>query len=222
MRDVTVVMTSCGRPRLLEETLSSFLEQNTHPISRCIIIDNSADTRTHEHIQGIIKDLDECVLIPNRENIGQVSSIDTAYSLVDTPYIFHLEDDWYFTPSNGDFIDKSIDLLQYDCKIINVNLRERFGREASSHHPISDLKFTSSGTSYHEYIPGYKGVWHGFAWNPGLRRTADYQLIAPYKQYTNEQGVGQKYYELGFRAACLQDSYCRHIGEGQQTIKRNE
>jgi len=33
------------------------------------------------------------------KNIGQIKSIDKAYSMVDTEYIFHCEDDWEFYDS---------------------------------------------------------------------------------------------------------------------------
>ena len=39
-------------------------------------------------------------IIYNDVNIGQCKSIDKAYELVDTEYIFHCEDDWEFTSPN--------------------------------------------------------------------------------------------------------------------------
>ena len=40
MDKVTVVITSCGRLDLLDKTLSSFMEFNTYPIEKFIIIDD--------------------------------------------------------------------------------------------------------------------------------------------------------------------------------------
>ena len=51
-------------------------------------------------------------MIINEKRLGQMKSIDKAYSEVDTEYIFHCEDDWKFF-KNG-FIEKSMKLLEED------------------------------------------------------------------------------------------------------------
>jgi GR25 family glycosyltransferase involved in LPS biosynthesis len=217
---VTAVFTSCGRFDLLEKTINSFIKYNTYPIEKYIIIENSGKNNSEEHLRSIAKNLKNCQIIINEENIGQVSSIDKAYSFVDTEYIFHCEDDWDFFDKG--FIQKSIDLLKFDKRIINVNLRIRFDGEKGSMHPISDIKKTNKENFYHEYTPRYLGVWHGFSWNPGLRRLSDYNEIKPYKQYIEESGVGNKYFSSGKISACLKNSYCKHIGTNSSTEKSNQ
>ena len=220
---ITVFITSCGRFDLLERTIQLIWLHNFYPIERYIVIDNSgSNVEASRPIEKIFDSLGifDYTVIYNSENIGQVASIDKGYALIDTPYIFHCEEDWACL--QGGFLEKSLDLLKFDDKIVNINLRVRFDEEASSQHPIGELQVTPEGTGYHEYIPNYHGIWHGFAWNPGLRRTEDYNLIKPFKQWENEQGVGGKYKELGFKSACLQDCYFTHIGKGQHTFKRNE
>lgn len=51
-----------------------------------------------------------------------------------------------------------------------------------------------------------------FYFKSGLRRLADYQLIAPIAQYSSEGGTGNKYYELGFKAAIFPEGSVKHIG----------
>lgn len=221
MKDVTVLITTCGRQHLFIETLNSFIKYNTYPIYEFIVTDNSVNC---EFRQFVVSSLEKTkvpyILVCNSENIGQVASLDRAYQHISTPYIFHLEDDWMFYRSS--FIEESMSILEFDAKIVNVNLRDRFGIEASSQHPVSDPLITSDGVSYREYITHYKEIWHGFSWNPGLRRLQDYKNIQPFKQYVNEQGVGQKYFELGYRSASLDNSACFHIGIGSSTFRRNE
>lgn len=219
MEKITTLFTSCGRFNLLRETIHSFLEHNTYPIEKYIIIDNSTVISAEENIKNIVKDLDNVEIIINKENIGQVASIDKAYANIDTEYIFHSEDDWLFFDTN--FIEKSLDILKERSDILNINLRVRFDGERGSMHSIIGPFLTKNNTIYYEYQQNYLNEWHGFSWNPGLRRLSDYKLVGNYKQFNNEQGFNKKYKELGFRAACLERFYCKHIGGNSVTEKSN-
>lgn len=216
---VTVVFTSCGRFDLLEKTVNSFIKYNTYPIEKYIIIDNSCSENSLQKISKIFNGLNYEAII-NTENIGQISSIDKAYSFVKTEYIFHCEDDWEFFDYG--FIQKSLDVLKFDINIINVNLRVRFDGEKGSMHPVSNILKTKTNNHYHTYIPNYLGIWHGFSWNPGLRRLSDYEKIKPYKKYKDESGVGQVYFLDGKISACLHNYYCKHIGAHSKTEKSNQ
>lgn len=218
---VTAVITSCGRFDFLEKTLESLVKYADTSFDKIIIVDNSTNPDTEQHIKAISEKIETPLyLLANPVNIGQVSSIDLAYSYVDTEYIFHCEDDWEFFDTG--FLELSIKLLEERSNVTNVNLRVRFDGEKGSMHPVSNLMETSTGVKYHEYEINYLGAWHGFSWNPGLRRKKDYDLIKPYKQYGEESGVGRKYKELGFVSACLEKSYCKHIGTFSSTPMSNQ
>ena len=220
MSKVTAIFTSCGRFHLLKKTLESFMRFNTYPIHEIIIIENSGIPESKEILERMSSKYENITIVINETNIGQVASIDKAYSLVETDFIFHSEDDWEFI--DGGFIEKSMEVLNHDNKIININLRIRFDGERGSMHPLIPFtKQTKSGIIYHEYVRDYLNEWHGFSWNPGLRRLSDYQMVRPYVNHTNEQGVGQKYKDLGFKAACLEKFYCKHIGQNSITLKSN-
>lgn len=215
------ITTTEGRLNLLTRTLTSLMENTGDVYKNIIINDNSCNSDNCARISDLVSKFSQNFLIlRNGTNNGQVEGIDNIYKLVNTKYIFHLEDDWEFY--NGNFIHKSIDVLESNPKITNVSIRQRDTFEASSQHPVHGPFFTQLGTEYYKYHTGYKGIWHGFSWNPGLRRLSDYKLIGSYKQYINEQGVGNFYYQNGFESACLKDFYCAHIGHGQSTFKRNE
>jgi hypothetical protein len=110
---VTVVITSCGRWDLLEKTLYSFTACNTYPIDRYILIEDSGKAEMKDKIMEKYPFID---VVLNEVPIGQIASIDTAYQMVTTPYIFHLEDDWHFH-TEGDFIKESIDILESMVRI---------------------------------------------------------------------------------------------------------
>lgn len=222
MKEVTAVFTSCGRWNLLQQTLTSFCNTNSYQYIKYIIIDNSASKDAEGKIQEIIQKIDiKPQIIINSTNIGQVASIDKAYSYVDTEYIFHSEDDWLFCGT--EYIEQSIDILDSIPKIVNVNLRFRFDGEKGGDSPIEPLQTTKNGTKYHLYELNYLNMWHGFSWNPGLRKLSDYNIIGRcYKNVGQEQHIGQLYKELGYRAACLESQHAKHIGTNSSTPLSNQ
>src|ERR1700755_3435286 len=105
--DITVVVTSCKRHDLLARTLESFRAMESEGrVARILVAeDGDADPAA------------VCARFGAEHFItgtpgGQVGPRDKAYARVDTPYIFHLEDDWEFTRSG--FLQKSRAMLEAD------------------------------------------------------------------------------------------------------------
>jgi len=218
--DITLVVTSCGRFELLKKTLESFITYADLKPDKCIIIENSA-TITKENLMLYLTCLDNVKVIINEFNLGQIKSIDKAYSFVDTKYIFHLEDDWEFYDSG--FMEQSLDLLENIPNIVNINLRKRLDGSRGSMHPINPKQLiTVNGTIYYTYQYNYNNVYHGFSFNPGLRRISDYKILGLYQNYGSEEAIGDFYHLNGYQAACLQKSYCYHLAETHTTQGANQ
>ncbi len=215
---VTLVITSCGRIELLKNTIISFFNYNTYPIYECIIVEDS----------GIVKNLDELIpFIPvphkflfNETNIGQIKSIDYAYENVKTPYIFHCEDDWEFYKTG--FIEESFKILESDPSVVTVWLRSH---DDTMGHPIDSKIIKTSTTEYYYLECNYKGKWHGFTFNPGLRRLSDCMKFHPYnsldvkiakkkKWILGEVDLSIYYYNAGYRGAITKEinGYVKHTG----------
>lgn len=204
---VTFVLTSCKRFDLLEPTLRSFLKYNTYPIEEYIIIEDSPNVEKLNKVLRKFKDIKFTVLY-NNPQIGQLPSIDRAYALVKTDYIFHCEDDWLFYRSG--FIEQSFSLLWDNEKIISVWIREQ---DDTNKHPLEPTIYTTKdGVQYKYLVTGFREVCHGFTFNPGLRRTKDYELIKPYSKWADEGDLSNEYYQNGFRGAILQNGYVKHLG----------
>ena len=88
---MTVCVTSCARLDLLSETVRSFRAHN--PGGAMIISEDSADSAAVAAIKAAYPD---ARVLSGPERIGQMRSIDRMFSLVQTPFLFHLEDDWAF------------------------------------------------------------------------------------------------------------------------------
>jgi hypothetical protein len=213
-RTVALVVTSCNRFDLLEQTLRSFFEYNTYEISQHIIIEDSHNLDKLRQVLGRFPRV-EFTILNNDPQIGQMRSIEKAYSKVVSDYIFHCEDDWEFYRPG--FIEASFKVLDSDAKIVTVWLREQ---DDTNNHPVEPELFECLGDAdlrYQIMMRNFRKTeasqaWCGFTFNPGLRRLADYRLIAPMGQYPTERAVSEAYYRLGFKAAIFPVGYVRHIG----------
>ena len=217
---VTVVLTSCNRSDLLQQTLNSFFEFNTCPIASFIVVE---DGRATLDAARSYRFPCEHQLISTGERVGQIAAIDYAYSRVRSEYIFHLEDDWQFY-GHG-FIEKSLLLLTALPQCLQVYIR---ALDDTNGHPVHWRTLRTSGVAWRRMRYGYKafgGEWNGFSFNPGLRRLADYSAIggygvhklrAPKLHAGTEIRLSRLYRQKGMFAAILADregaGYVRHIG----------
>jgi hypothetical protein len=220
---VTLVITTCGRTDLLELTLKSFFKFNTYPIEKTIIIEDSGIPQDFSNIEKIVKTPLE--IIVNPKNLGQIKSIDIAYSKVETEYIFHCEEDWeFYSPS---FIEKSFEILNDNDKIITVWLRSYNEKKVRPRIDISTRYNLKTSNDHYYLIALHPGkIWQaGFTFNPGLRRTKDAMVFHPYSNQKvhfiksglsliGEMDLMVHYREAGYRAAITsnEDGYMKHIG----------
>jgi len=208
MSDITLVVTSCGRWDLLSHTLRTLAHHADVPFHATIITEDSGlpldlGALPAADVFGPITVLD------GTPNVGQIASIDRAYALVTTPYVFHCEDDWEFYRSG--FLRESLDVLDADRTVINHWLRER---NDTNGHPIDGDRVR----------PGHNHQWYGFTFNPTLKRMADYLAIRTYGSIHRwdrrdpgraESMIGRLYNKMGYHATIARQGYVRHTGEGR-------
>jgi hypothetical protein len=204
-----MVLTSCGRADLLEHTLDSFFAQNTYPIARVIVTEDSTSPACEHLLRGKYASRVETFF--NRPRLGQIASIDMAYSTVETEWIFHCEDDWTFLRPG--FIEDSMAVLRENPRTLQVWLRDLW--DTNGHPPERALRRTAGGVQYRRVTTGYPlagRLWHGFSFNPGLRRLEDYRLLGRYGSVGHESEIGEFYFRRGFTAAILEESAVEHSG----------
>ncbi len=218
---VTVVVTSCGRQDLLEQTLESFFKFNSYPIERFVVVEDGVSDKNAALMQkfrgrGI-------TWIGTQRRTGQIAAIDRAYTLVGTDMIFHMGDDWEFYAPG--FIEKSRAVLAADPACLGVMLQ---ALDDTNGHPLLPDVETVGGIATRKYSFDYRGICHGFSFNPGLRRTADYRRLGSYGLHVTfewrdrraaEASLSRIYRDLGMHARILADNegggYLRHIGWGR-------
>ena len=219
--DVTVVLTSCNRPTLLSETLKSFFDFNTYPLHSFIIVEDSGVKGCNDKLKELYPFI---TWVENETNKGQAYSIDLGYSLVKTKYIFHCEEDWQFYQSG--FIEQSKTILDNKPNILQVWIR---AENDTNEHPLELPKYNCRGVNYKMVIKNHLKRWHGFSFNPSLRRLKDYQLLGSFTQYANngehgatvEANVGLFYKQQGYSAAIISgNGFVRHLGD-YNNVPRN-
>lgn len=220
--DVTVVLTSCGRFDLLKKTLDSFDLNNTYPIKKVIITEDSGDSDIFSVIPQSWLPFTEIII--NNPKLGQMKSIDLAYSKVETPYIFHCEDDWLFYRKG--FIEDSLSVLDQNENILQVWLRD-YHNDVKLYYPFHylGLEREINQISFSELESKDKN-WRGFSLNPGLRRLSDYQKISPYFNNKSadirESEISVYYYNIGMKIAILKNSAIEHIGWEDHILTESE
>ena len=206
MPAITFVITSAGRFDLLETTLDTFLQYNSAPIARYILVED----RGGEAVLSVLKKYQvQFEVFINNPPLGQIASIDLAYKTISTPYIFHCEDDWRFFRSG--FIEESMALLQaFPC--ISTVISRRHGQT-----PMSDL-------IYQGELQHYQGIayrcaprlvhphWLGYSFNPGLRRLWDYQEMGSFGRWGVEIDVSIFFKRRGMTMATLEEPACETTG----------
>jgi len=217
MKEVTVVLTACNRADLLEKTLDSFFKMNTYPLKRFIIIDDGMNFGCNDFVKEKYNFPIE--LIYNDPKLYQIKSVDYAYSLVDTEYIFHMEEDWnFFKPG---FIEDSIEVLEQDPNILQVWLRGI--DDKTLNHPYYLDRYEVNGKEL--VMNQHNGIWGGFSFNPGLNRLNDWksfpngyngcERITPSNLsggVTLECDISVEYIKRGKITMRFVESYIEHIG----------
>jgi hypothetical protein len=221
MAEVTVIYFSCRRTDLLYRSIKSFLEVNTYSISEFIIANDSGDKKIHDELRNTYGGV---TFVLNQINMGLIASVDRGYSNIKTEYFFHCEDDWKVTK---DFIQDSLTIMQ-DPKIEEVWLADY------NNHPLEpevlkagNVTYKLACDNYQKGMNGYNDfAWHGFTTACGMKRLSDYKKVAPYSDipwqgtiWHREQAIGERYHDLGYRAACLLDERAVNIGYGRSEYK---
>lgn len=213
------LLTSCGRPDLLDRTLGSL----DFPDEQVDIIIHDDSTEETDAIACLViadKYSPEDVLFTR--GMGQHGSIEyfLKSNKGDNKYL-HLEDDWEFISnplswSLGDWIAYSELLLADEANVIKV-----LAREGSPHPCIHDkrLKYQLSTHPSYGLLEPWSSpdgiLWHGFSWNPGVTRADYLRQFMPFPKW--EQDLAEKIYNAGYRVAELSKPVYKHIGDGRST-----
>lgn len=210
--DVTVVMTSTNRYAELTQTLDSLISNLSYPVKEIIVSEENYEKYIRRFSEKYSRYNDPFGSQPSIRMIkgkgSHMDSLDQLYSMVTTKYVFHTEEDW--TCVQPFFIEQSKEILESDPNVLQVWLRDI---NDTNMHPIGNYHSVSG---YHTFKMeyGYSGNWHGFSFNPGLKRTKDLVKFEDFKEGEGipEERVSQHYKDRGMYALILPTAYFYHTG----------
>jgi hypothetical protein len=203
--DVTVCVTSCGRRDLMLETMASL--QTFHRIKRLIISEDSTDMAM---VAWLKSQFPNAVVLHGPKQLGVMGSIDRMYAAVETPYIFHIEDDWSFDgPIDFAFAKKR---LAADAALSVVCVR--IFTDFKAKHRARATTRTVDGVELARMDPTSHELWYGHSPNPGMLRHDLWQKYKPWARFTPD-GFSGHIKGDGHYMEFLIPGVAHHIGGGR-------
>ena len=209
--NITLCVTSCDRHELLRATLESFFAQTDIQPQQIVIYEDSATPMPEWMTAWEWKRRQPFQWLSDGERKGQAYACARLIREIKHDWVFWLEDDWLFQKGSGPFIRESMAILDSIPEIIKVSLRGDTGwhpLEVSGHIRIAQ--------------PYWRGVWGGWAWNPGLSRSSDVKALLPdlapqigQDVLKHEEALSKKLLDEGRRIADLGRPIVTHIGGGR-------
>lgn len=210
---ISVTLTHYRRLDLLNQTMESFLRTNKYPIDEFFIIDDSGDSYYSDYINNKYGDV--ATILCNEQNLGQRKSLDILFNACKNEYIFHLEEDWIFDASPSCYISDSLEILKNNLDIHQIHVRHH---SDNPHCVIGDILHTGN-VCYRLMDPNFMSVWNGFSFNPGMRRKSDLVYMFPNGliEFKDEMQAALHTKKFNYKAVCLENTACRHIGWCERT-----
>lgn len=232
---VTFTITTCKRYDLFEKTMNSFLNCCTdlHLIGNWFCIDDNSSEEDRKKMKQNYPFL--TFYFKNQNEKGHCKSMNIIREIVNSPYIFHMEDDWQFFIKDN-YITKCLEVLNISDNIgqclINKNYSETEkdwiigGGQLKKlnkniyyiHEHNADLN-----NFYEKYghVPNC-AYWKHFSFRPSLLKRSIYENIGIFNENSNhfEMEYAERYTDKGYISAFLPGIYSLHIG--RLTSERND
>jgi hypothetical protein len=150
---ITFTMTTCKRFELFTQTMNTFLNCCTDIdlIDEWYCIDDSSSEEDRRRMCTMYPFV--TFLLKNRDQKGHPQSMNIIRDMVNTPYLFHLEDDWKFFEQRP-FISELLEVLGQDRNFGQVLINKNYSEIASDVILGGEFKQTNTGLRYyvHEYV----------------------------------------------------------------------
>jgi len=214
---ITHTMTMGRRLGFFMRTMHTFLDccLDQDLISEWIVNDD----RSSPEDLAYIKKQFPFLKIVSAKNPGQAAALNNLFDHVNTEWIYHNEDDWYYS-KKGHFIRECLEIAHDHAQVRNVVLRQWDAPFIKS----GDLEYkmhifdTHMGRTENDRIQAMRADrrWFGYSLNPGLQHIPTIRWMGKYDESAMsrkfDRALARKYWQGGYRRANLSTRYCFHIG----------
>lgn len=228
---VTFTITTCKRYDLFEKTMNSFLNCciDLDRIDAWLCVDDNSSSADREKMTRNYPFFDFYFKTPQEK--GHPQSMNIILDKVDTPYIFHIEDDWKFFAKRN-YITELLDILNEDSGYGQALINKNYTEIDTDINIVGGIpKTTSTGLRYfeHEFVPTQEDMnkfykkygpgrqsayWPHFSMRPSLHRTSVWKDLGSFNETVShfEMEYAYRYVKAGYKSVFLESIYCLHIG----------
>lgn len=227
----TFTITTCKRLQLFKKTMNSFINCciDIDKIDRWICVDDQSSEEDKSEMKRLYPFFQFYWKTPDKK--GHSESMNIIHGMVQTPFLFHMEDDWSFYEKRP-YISLCTDVLLSDSSIGQCLINKNYG-ETNVDWDVSGghKKIAIDGSRYwvHEYVQSHgerqsfnkrhhgkknSSYWPHFSFRPSLLKTSIFKKIGLFNDGAAhfEQEYGYRYVENGFKSAFLDGLFCKHTG----------
>jgi len=228
---ITFTITTCKRLSLFLDTINSFLNccLDIHLIDKWIVIDDNSNeedrkimVEKYPFFEFIFKD---------KKDKGHPRSMNMLLDIVETPYMFHMEDDWKFIEKRN-YITECLDVLSTNNTIGQCLINRNYGETSKDNNiPGGFHCITQNGIKYviHEYCYNNEqyvefnkkhnnkpncAYWPHFSFRPSLIRTSIFKNLGKFNEKVShfEMEYSNRYIQKKYISAFLNGIFCLHTG----------
>ena len=228
---ITFTITTCKRLDLFIETMNSFLNCCTDLdlIDYWFCVDDNSSESDRIKMKELFPFF--TFYFKTEKEKGHSKSMNIIYDNLNTPYFFHLEDDWKFFVEKQ-YITDCLDILKEDNNygqcLINKNYAETANCMKISggeiHHTVLNTRyliheFCENQTDWERFYKKHGNCfncayWSHYSLRPSLCKTSVFKNIGKFNEKDShfEREYSNRYYNQGYRSVFLDGIYCLHIG----------
>lgn len=228
---ITFTITTCKRFELFTMTMNSFLNccKDLHKIDHWICIDDNSSKIDRIKMKKLYPFFTFIFKTPKQK--GHVQSMNMIRSLVKTPYLFHMEDDWKFIEKRN-YISECLDVLNTDIRFGQCLINKNYAETLNDYEIVGGkISQTVKGTRFylHEYCSTqseienfaqrykpsdrHNSYWPHFSFRPSLLKTMIFHELGSFNKVDHfERKYAEKYFQRGYLSVFLEGIYCLHTG----------
>lgn len=220
-KKITITMTTCKRYDLFYNTVCSFLNCCTdlNLVDEWLVVD---DNSSEDDVLSMISDFPFIKYITNEQS-GHAKSLNIILENTDTPYIFHIEDDWNFVTEKN-YLTTCKSLLEINPNYGQALLNKGYGERGQCHDIYTgEMKFhPTENIRYYEHTMGNPPIglkncsyWPHYSLRVGMTRKSVYDKVGEFNETEGchfEMEYGNKYTNNGYTTVFMDNLYCYHTG----------